>query len=230
MQLDAFSRRGALGAFIGSALSAETLKAAPIQAKDPSQDHQARDLPGQTALAVSQDPHQRRHRRPRRADPRRPRAHLPGRHQGDRALPGRQGPAPRRAPLAGDLPPRLLPRRPDPHQRPQRHRPGALGHQGQGARRARLRAARRPHARPGPRLRARRRTTPSAIKEAPGAGLHRLQDRPGQAAPGAHTSKPRPLSTTPAEHFAELRASSSATKSTSASTSTAPSAPPHAKC
>jgi galactonate dehydratase len=35
MQFDAFSRRGALGAFLGSALSSETLKAAPIQAKDP---------------------------------------------------------------------------------------------------------------------------------------------------------------------------------------------------
>ena len=36
-----------------------------------------------------------------------------------------------------------------------RHRPGAVGHQGQGARRAGVRAARRPDARPRPRLRAR---------------------------------------------------------------------------
>ena len=76
--------------------------------------------------------------------------------RGDRALPGRQGPAPGRAPLAGDLPPRLLPRRPDPDQRAERHRPGAVGHQGQGAGRAGLRAARRPDARPRPRLRPRR--------------------------------------------------------------------------
>ena len=54
----------------------------------------------------------------------------------------RAGRAACRPPLAGHLPPRVLSRRPDPHQRAVGHRPGAVGHQGQGARRARLRAAR----------------------------------------------------------------------------------------
>ncbi len=43
-------------------------------------------------------------------------------------------PAPGRQTLAGDLPARLLSGRPDSHQRAQRHRPGSLGYQGQGAR------------------------------------------------------------------------------------------------
>ena len=46
-------------------------------------------------------------------------------------------PRPRGASLAGHLPSRLLSRRPDSHQRPERHRSGAVGHQGQGPRRAR---------------------------------------------------------------------------------------------
>ena len=52
-----------------------------------------------------------------------------------------QGPAAGGASLAGDLPARVLSRRADPDQRPERDRHGALGHQGQGAGRAGLRAA-----------------------------------------------------------------------------------------
>ena len=97
--------------------------------------------------------------------------------QGDRAVPRRQGPAAGRAPLAGDLPPRLLPRRPGAHQRPQRHRHGAVGHQGQGARRAGLRAARRadPHRRSASTPTPARRPT---IKQGRRRRVHRVQDRP----------------------------------------------------
>ena len=125
--------------------------------------------------------------------------------QGDRAVPGRQGPAAGRPPLAGDLPPRLLPRRPGPHQRPQRHRHGPVGHQGQGPRRAGLRAARRPDPRPGPRLRPRPHAR-ARCKEQLAAGLHRLQDRARvQARDPPATSRRRPRSSYAAEQFAALR-------------------------
>jgi len=64
------------------------------------------------------------HRRPRRAHHRGPPPDLPHRRRGDRAVPDRQGSPPRRPSLAGHLPPRVLPRRPDPDLRAQRDRPG----------------------------------------------------------------------------------------------------------
>ena len=95
------------------------------------------------------------------------------------------GKDPRRvvAPLAGDLPARVLSRRADPHQCPERDRHGALGHQGQGAGRAGLRAAGRADARPGPRLRARQHA--GADQARPRPRLHGVQDQPGQASAGA---------------------------------------------
>ena len=66
----------------------------------------------------------------------------------------RRGPARRRAPLAQDVPrPDLLRPPRDRAARDQRHRHRALGHQGQGAREAGLRADRHAAARPGARLR-----------------------------------------------------------------------------
>ena len=62
------------------------------------------------------------------------------------ALSDRQGSAAVGSSLAGHLPSRLLPRRPDPDQRAERHRSGALGHQGQSAWRAGVRIAGRPDA------------------------------------------------------------------------------------
>ncbi len=152
---------------------------APVAARDANQGHQAGDLHGQAALAVPQGPHRRRDRRPGRADRRGAGRDRGDGGQGDRALPDGQGPATGRAPLAGDLPARVLPRRADPDQRPQRHRHGALGHQGQGAGRARLRAAGRPDAGPGPRLCARGHAR--ADQAGRGAGLHGVQDQPGEA-------------------------------------------------
>ncbi len=151
------NRREALaaGAIGLTAVAAAAAERRPHQPQGWSEDHQARNLPRPAALAVPQGPHRRRHRRPGRADRRGPGRDRRRRGQGDRAVPRRQGPAAGRAPLAGDLPPRLLPRRPGPDQRPERHRHGPLGHQGQGARRAGLRAARRPDAHEGPRLRPR---------------------------------------------------------------------------
>ena len=141
--------------------------------------------------------------------------------QGDRALPGRQGPAAGRPSLAGDLPPRLLSRRPDPDQRPERHRHGPLGHQGQGARRAGVRAAGRPDATAGPRLRPRRhaRTDQGPAR----TGLHRVQD------PARDHAGPRGTSRRLAQvHYAAESSPSCArppaTTSTSPSTSTARSA------
>ena len=68
-------------------------------------------------------------------------------------LPDRPGPDARRPSLAGDSSRRVLSRRPDQDGDLERHRSGALGHQGQSLRRAGLQAAGRPDARPGPRLR-----------------------------------------------------------------------------
>ena len=126
-----------------------------------------------------------RDRRPRRADHRGPGADLRHGGQGDRALPRGQGSARRGPPLAGDLPPRLLPRRADPDRGAERHRPGAVGHQGQGAGRAGVRVARRADAQQGPRLRPCRRRRPERIRKASRPGLHGLQDRPRQAPPVA---------------------------------------------
>ena len=125
----------------------------PDRRQGPASDHEAGNLAGQAALAVPEGPHQCRDRRPGRADRRGAGGDRRDRGQGDRALPGRQRPAPGGSSLAGDLPPRLLSRRPDPHQRLERHRHGLVGHQGQGAGRAGLRAARRPDAATGARLR-----------------------------------------------------------------------------
>ena len=55
----------------------------------------------------------------------------------------RQGSVADRGPLDGALSRRLLSRRRRAHERPRRHRPGAVGHQGQGARRPGAPAARR---------------------------------------------------------------------------------------
>ena len=69
-----------------------------------------------------------------------------------RDLAGRAGPTRRRGALAPDVRGLALPRRLDPERGAQRHRARALGHQGQGAGRAGLAAARRPVPRPDPRL------------------------------------------------------------------------------
>ena len=143
--------------------------------------------------------------------------------QGDRAVPGRQGPAPGGPPLAGDLPPRLLPRRPDPDQRPERHRHGALGHQGQGPRRAGLRAARRPDAAtrsastPTP-------ARPERIEGSARAGLHRVQDPAGQPPPRA-LRRDAGRSPLRRRERSPSCARPPATTSTSPSTSTAPISP-----
>ena len=71
---------------------------------------------------------------------------LPGRPRlrgGVPRLPDREGPRAHRGHLEHDLPRRLLPGRRRHDERPLRHRPGALGHQGQKPRRPRLRTARR---------------------------------------------------------------------------------------
>ena len=96
---------------------------APLRPRERIKVTQAGDLARQAALAVPEDPHRCRassawaSRSSRAA-----RATVADGRQGDRAVPRRQGPAPGRPPLAGDLPPRLLPRRPGAHQRPERHR------------------------------------------------------------------------------------------------------------
>ena len=111
-------------------------------------------------------------------------------------------PRARGAPLAGDLPARVLSRRPDAHRRVERHRPGAVGHQGQGAGRAGVRTAGRPDARQGPRAtRTPTATTPSS-EARHRAGLHGLQDRAGQAPAGALHRDARPRCNTPASSSA----------------------------
>ncbi len=147
---------------------------------------------------------------------------VPKADRGDRTLPGRQRPPARRPSLAGDLSPRLLSRRPGADQRPQRHRPGAVGHQGQGARRAGLRTARRTDAQPRPRLRAR-----LDIPRRPSERKARASPRSRRAVVDRHSIRHR--RTAPqfvdqaADAFAALR-EAAGTTSTSASTSTAPSA------
>ena len=158
----------------------------------PDPDHPAGDDPRQAEVAVPQGPHRRRDRRPRRADRRGEGGDLRRRDQGAGGVPHRQGPEAGRPPLAGDVPPRLLSRRAGAHQRHQRRRHGPLGHQGQGPRRPRLRAARRADPDPNPRLRPRpdARDDPSPQ----GGGLHRLQDRSeqGPAAPDRRDPRLRP--------------------------------------
>ena len=190
--------------------------------------HEARDVPRQAALAVPEGPHRRRHRRPRRAGRRRAGADVRRGRQGDRAVPGRQGPAAGRPPLAGDLPPRLLSRRPDPHQRAQRHRHGAVGHQGQGARRAGLRAARRADARPRPRLRPRAHAGGDQGSDM-AQGFTAFKTGPAKRRPAAlRRDAGRGRSTPPSS--SPRCARRPATTSTSASTSTARSARPRPSC
>ena len=64
-----------------------------------------------------------------------------GRRGGPGAARRGRGPAAHRAPLAGHVPPAVLPGRRDRHERPVRHRPGTPRHQGQGPRGAALPAA-----------------------------------------------------------------------------------------
>ena len=77
--------------------------------------------------------------------------------------------------LAGDSSRRLLSRRPDQDGDLERHRSGAVGHHGQGLRRARLQAAGRPDARPRPRLRPGQRKDRRQRDE--GAAPRRRRDR-----------------------------------------------------
>lgn len=96
---------------------------------------------------------------------------------------------------------RLLPGRAGALQRPGRHRPGPVGHQGQGTRRARVRTPRRPGAGEGPgvpldRRRQRIRTRRSGAARG-GRGLRRREAQPRRAAAapghpgrGAHRGGP----------------------------------------
>ena len=111
------------------------------------EDHQAHHLYRSAALAVPEDRDRRGHCRLGRAGGRRPGADRSGRRPRTGRLPDRQGPVPDRGPLERHVSRRLLSRRRHPHERHRRHRPGAVGHQGQGARPAGPCAARRPGAR-----------------------------------------------------------------------------------
>ena len=130
---------------------------------------------GHPQLAVREGLHGRGHHRHRRV------LGLAARHRdggaGPRAPAGRRGPDPYRAALAEDADRHHGPRH-DRHgrrRRDDRHRHGAVGHQGQGARRPRLEPARRQGARPHPHLRPRQHARGGAEPE--GARLHRLQVR-----------------------------------------------------
>ena len=108
----------------------------------------------------------------------------------------RRGPVPDRVPLAQDVPGQHL-RRParDRHPRHERHRPGPLGHQGQGARAAGLEAARRRvhEVAAGLRQLALRRDARRDRRAGPAVrrpGVHGRQVRLGPDGPGS----PRPTS------------------------------------
>ena len=67
-----------LGAFApAEALAQSKGNNAPITPKEKLRHYEAGNVSGETAMDVSEDSHQRRDRRPGRADHRRPRAHLP---------------------------------------------------------------------------------------------------------------------------------------------------------
>ena len=221
------SRRGHRCCRTATRCAACPRRAAPGDRGQPPH-HQARDVPRQAALAVPQGPHRRRHRRARRADRRRARAD--------------------RAPTAvKEIEPYLVgkdPRRVVHHWQAiyrhafyrggpvltsalSRHRHGAVGHQGQGARRAGLRAARRADARSQVRVYAHARTIDG--RQAQGVAAGSPRSRPARASAArrhrgwrvrrdAGSGRSRPSSSSP------RCARRSATTSTSASTSTARSA------
>ena len=95
----------------------------------------------------------------------------------------RQGPRRHRGHLAVQLRLVVLAQRARPEQRTQRHRPGAVGHQGQGGRNARLRPVGREGAGRRRRLRPRRRQRASG-GGGPGPRLHRSRAPPRQGADG----------------------------------------------
>ena len=91
-------------------------------------------------LGLRGNRHRRRPRRVGRSGPGRPRQGRAGVRGGVPRLPRRQGSLSHRGHLEHDLPRGLLPRRRRDDERALGHRPGTLGHQGQGVRRAVLRA------------------------------------------------------------------------------------------
>ena len=103
-------------------------------------------------MGVRQDLHRRRHHR-LGGDAEGRCQGLRGRSAGSRRLPDRPGSVTRRPSLAGDSSRRVLSRRPDQDRDLERHRHGALGHQGQDVRRAGLQPARRSDARSHPGVR-----------------------------------------------------------------------------
>lgn len=131
-------------------------------------------------MVLPEDRDRRRHRRLGRTGRRRPCPLGGRRRRGTVGLPDRQGPAQHRGPLDRAVPRRLLPRRRHPHERAGRHRPGPVGHQGQGPGRARVAAAGRQCARPHPRVFVDRRRPPGRYgRRRQGRGrtrLHRRED------------------------------------------------------
>ena len=92
----------------------------------------------------------------------------------------RRGPAAHRAHERTDLV-RRPPRRPGTPEGPRRHRPRAVGHQGEVARRARLRAARRPVPRPDPAVLVALRDLPGDLAARSSARSRRSPTRRGRA-------------------------------------------------
>ncbi|CAA9573051.1 MAG: Galactonate dehydratase, partial [uncultured Thermomicrobiales bacterium] len=154
------------------------------------EDHRGRRVPGQGRApqpVAGQGRDGRRHFGRRRGRHLRPRAGDAGDARALRPLPGRGGPVPGRAPLADDVPGRLLRGRQDRRRRHLggRHRP--LGHPRQGARRPRLPTARRRLPRANPLLR-----HPRPVDERGGRRAGGGTGRGGVALPALHPRHGRP--------------------------------------
>ncbi len=122
--------------------------------------------------------------------------------QRDRAILAGQGSPTGGAPLASDLPARLLSRRPDSDQRLERNRHGPLGHQRESARGARLRTAGGAHAGSDPGVCARGHGRPAQAGTRP--RLHGVQDGSRRRRPARYVETPAEVHYA-ADRFAELR-------------------------